>query len=306
MKRTLKIVMSYGLILLVALIIAVNYQLFVFPNSFAPAGLNGVFTMIQYMFDFKLSYTYILINIPLAIAAFFDSSKTRALRSLTYVLAFSGFLIVLDRVDLSAFVYSTQSSVLLGPVVAGIITGFSGYVMHRLNACFGGTEFIAGFIYKRKPNFNFFNVIFILNISVALISYFVYGYQIEPVLLCILYSYFSSNVRDNMNRKNQGAIRCEIVTEHPKELGELIIHQLHHTATVLEGKGLYSGKDESVLVCVVNSSQVGEVTKMVAKFPGSFVTVSQVSTVLGNFKRLDSHGKPEVQLFDGGVKTASK
>ncbi len=300
MKKTLKVGASYGLVLLIALVMAVNYQLFVFPNSFAPAGLNGVFTMLQHVAGFKLSYASILLNVPLAVATWFLCSRSMALRTLTYVVAFSGFLMILDHIDLSAFVYATTVSTLLGPVVAGLIAGFCGYQMHRLSGCLGGTDFIAALIHKYKPNFNFFSLIFTLNVAVAGISYFVYDYKIEPVLLCIIYSYFSSNVRDNMNRKHQSAVRCEIITEHPQELAEALIRTLHHTATMFAGQGMYSGKDKHMLVCVINASQVTELTKLVSQYPGSFVTVSHVNRVMGNFKRLDSRGKPEVMLFDGG------
>lgn len=295
-----KKVVSYLMVILIALMMALNYQLFVFPNSFAPAGLNGIFTMVQYVFGFKLSHTSIILNVPLAIIVYFTVSKSNALRGLVYTLAFSGFLMLLDTVDLSAFVYSTTVSTLLGPAVAGLITGFGGYYMHRLGTCYGGTEFIAKLIHKKHPSFNFFNIIFIINIAVAITSYFVYDYKIEPVLLCIIYSYMSSSVRDNMNRKYQSAVRCEIVTEHAQELGRDIIQVLHHSATVMDGKGLYSGKEKSVLVCILNPSQLSGLTKLVAKYPGSFVTVSQVNTVVGNFKRLDSHSKPEKEIYDSG------
>lgn len=300
MKNALKIAASYAIVVVISLIMALNYQLFVFPNSFAPAGLNGIFTMIQHVFGFKLSYTSIILNVPLAIVSFFVNSKPRALRSLTYAVMFSLFLMVFDRIDLSAFVYSTVNSTLLGPLVAGLITGICGYGMHKLNACYGGTEFIAGFIHKYKPSINFFNIIFVLNIAVAILSYFVYGYHIEPVLLCIIYSYASSSVRDIMNRRHESAVRCEIITEHPDELNQAIINELHHTATVISGKGAYTGQDKSILLCIVNPSQVGELTKLAANFPDSFVIVSSATKVLGNFKRLDSHGNPEKQLYDGG------
>lgn len=300
MKNYLKIALSYILVVLVALMMAFNYQLFVFPNRFAPAGLNGLLTMLQHLFNFKLSYSTILLNVPLAVVSFFLNSKPRALRTLTYSVAFSLFLILLDNVDLSMFVYSTTSSTLLGPLVAGLITGFGGYVMHRINACYGGTEFIAGFIHKYKPEVNFFNIIFVLNISVALASYFVYDYKIEPVLLCIIYSFASSSVRDNLNRKHQSAVRCEIITEEPEKINEAIINQLHHTATIIHGKGAYTGQNKSILLCIINASQVNELTKIVEQFPNSFVVLSSATRIVGNFKRLDSHGKPEMQLYDGG------
>ena len=300
MKGKLKIVTSYIIVLFVALVMAINYQLFVFPNSFAPAGVNGILTMIQHVLGIKVSFASIVVNIPLALVCFLLDNKTRALRSLTYTIAFSVFLALLEKLDLSKFVYSTTISAFLGPAVAGLISGACGYVMHTLNGHLGGTEFVAILIHRKKPSFNFFSVIFALNVAVAAISYFVYDYAIEPVLLCVIYCYFSSNIRDNLDRKYQSAIRCEIVTETPDELCDVIIHKLHHSATVFPAKGVFSGEEKTVLVCVVNPSQVTELTRLVTQFPGSFVTLSQVSRVIGNFKRLDSHGNRPVEMYDSG------
>ena len=300
-----KKVISYLMVILIALMMALNYQLFVFPNSFAPAGLNGIFTMLQHLAGFKLSYTSIILNVPLAILVFFVIAKPFALRSLVYTLAFSGFLMVFDTIDFSAFVYNTNLSKLVGPAVAGMITGFGGYYMHRIGACYGGTEFIAKLIHKRNPAVNFFSIIFGLNVAVAIMSYFVYDFQIEPVLMCIIYSYFSSSVRDSLNRKRGSALRCEIITNRPEELSREIIQKLRHGVTATEGTGMYTGEKKTVLVCVVNTSQITELTRLVESFPGSFVTVSHVNTVLGNFKHLDSDNKPEKQIYDSG-KAASK
>lgn len=300
MKGKMKILVSYIMVLLVALAMALNYQLFVFPNKFAPAGINGILTMIQDVLGIKLSFASIVLNIPLALLCFFFDNKTRALRSLVYTVAFSGFLALLENLDLSRFAYASTISTFVGPAVAGLISGACGYVMHTLNGHLGGTEFIAILIHRKKPSFNFFSVIFALNVAVAAISYFVYGYNIEPVLMCILYCYFSSAVRDSMDRKYQSAIRCEIVTENPDELRDAIVHKLHHSATVFPAKGIFTGKDKTVVVCVVNPSQVTELTRLVTQFPGSFVTLSQVSAVIGNFKRLDSHGNLPVEMFDSG------
>lgn len=298
-----KKVVSYLFVILLGLILALGYQLFVFPNDFAPAGLNGIFTMIQYLFGFKLSNASLILNIPLYILVYFKVSKPFANRAMVFLLSFSGFLSLLDLVDLSPFVYSTTISTLLGPAVGGMISGFCGYYMHLMGTCMGGTEYIAKLLHKKNPNFNFFSIIFGLNVIVACISYFVYDYKIEPVLLCIIYSYFSSSVRDNMNRKHQSAIRCEIVTEDGKTLGREIIERLHHSVTKIPGTGLYTGKEKDVLVCIVNPSQLNELTKIVNKYPGSFVTVSQVNTVMGKFARLDSHNNPEREIFDAGTDT---
>ena len=58
------------------------------------------------------------------------------------------FLTLFENLDLSMLVYNTGHSGILGPAVAGLIVGFGGYVMHKVDACYGGTEFIAGFIHQ--------------------------------------------------------------------------------------------------------------------------------------------------------------
>ena len=223
----LKKILHYTVIVVVAFMIALSYQLFVFPNSFAPAGINGICTMIQHLFGVSIGYLSLLINLPLAIAVFFLISRPTAIRSMLYCLCFSGFTLLLEQLDLSNFVYSTANSALLGPVVAGLIAGTAGALLHRVEANVGGTDFVAALIYKYHPQVNFFWVVFALNISVALVSYFVYDFKMEPVLLCIIYSYASSTVRDRFSQKSRSAVRCEIVTDRPKELGQAIIDRLH-------------------------------------------------------------------------------
>ena len=296
----MKKMVSYLMVVLIALMMALNYQLFVFPNSFAPAGLNGICTMIQHLFDFSIGYLNLLINIPLAVAVFFLVSKPQALRSMAYTLAFSVFTLVLEQVDLSSFAYDTANgtSTVLGPVVAGIITGFASGLLFRTGANTGGTEFIASLIHKKNPQVNFFWVIFALNISVAGLSYFVYNFQMEPVLLCIMYSFASSTVRDRMSQNSRSAVRFEIVTDDPQRLSDSIIQNLHHSSTMIPAKGMYSGKPTNVLICVVNKSQVADLLSIVKMHPNSFVIMSHVAQVVGNFKKVDKNGNEQISMLD--------
>ena len=65
--KSFKKPLTYLVIALMAFLTAVNYQMFVFPNSFAPAGLNGICTMIQHLTGISVGYMSLIINIPLAI-----------------------------------------------------------------------------------------------------------------------------------------------------------------------------------------------------------------------------------------------
>ena len=144
MKLTKKIV-TYLLIVGLALLNATSYQLFIFSNRFAPAGLNGLCTMIQHIFGINVGYLSLIINIPLAIWTYFKVGRSIAVRSMLYVAAFSIFLIVMEKIDLSAFAYDTANgtSKILGPLCAGLINGVVYSTLVRTSASSGGTDFIA-------------------------------------------------------------------------------------------------------------------------------------------------------------------
>ena len=290
------------MIALIAFVAAVNYELFVFPNSFAPSGINGVCTMIQHIFGISVGYLSLLINVPLAIWVYMEVSKPVALRSMVYVVTFSVALLVLDHVDLSAFAYSTENgtSKILGPLVAGIIMGYCYNLLIRSSAYSGGTDFIAALINKRNPNKSVLGLSFIMNAIVAVGSYFVYDFQMEPVILCIIYAFASSTVGDRLTKSGRQAIRFEIVTDHPGEISREIITKTHHTTTVFPAKGMYSGRETNVLICIVNKTQAAAVSRIVRKYPRTFAIMSQVNEVMGNFKHLNTDGSQVVTILDSG------
>ena len=299
MSRSKK-VLTYLVIVCVALACALNYELFIFPNQFAPAGLNGICTMIQYISGVSIGYMSLIINIPLAIAVYFLVSKPLAIRSMVYVGTFSLATILLNYVDLSAFQYVTQSgtSKILGPLVAGVIYGYCYRLLLQCSAYSGGTDFVAAIIHKYRPEKNTIFIIFTLNVLVAVLSYFVYGYQIEPVILCILYCFTSSTLSDRLTKSGRSAVCFEIITDHPQEISDEIIHRLHHSCTLIPARGMYSGRETNMLICVVNKTQVVAITQIIRKYPNTFAIMDPVSEVMGNFKKIDVHGKQETELLD--------
>ena len=301
-KPVFKKIITYIVIVLIALVCALNYQLFVFPNRFAPAGLNGICTMLQYLFGINVGYMSLLINIPLAVAVYLLVSKPLAVRSMVYVVTFSVALLVLERVDLSRFAYATNTgtSTIMGPLVAGIVNGSCYSMLVKASAYSGGTDFVAAVIHKYHPEKSIFYLIFALNVTVAIASYFVYDFQIEPVILCILYAFTSSTVSERLAKSGRSAVRFEIITDYPQQIADAIIHQLHHSAPLLPGKGMYLGRQTNILICVVNKTQAAALSAIVRSYPDTFAVVSQVGEVMGNFKHLTPAGKPEAELLDHG------
>lgn len=272
-----------------ALISALVYEIFVFPNVFAPAGINGITTIIQYLFNFSVGYMSLLVNIPLLTVAFLFLNKPYAVKSLIFVLTFSVSVLVLDRIDLSALEYHTVNgtSTVLAPVAAGAINGIIYACVIRMGGSTGGTDIIAAYIKKKKPHMNFVWIIFSLNIFVAIISYPVYHYKLEPVICCIIYCFVTSNISDTVLRGEKQALKFEVVTSHADELSAQLMRELHHGVTVVNATGMFTNSNKKLIICVINKQQIVEFQQIIGQYSDTFAVVSSVSQTVGNFKKIN-------------------
>ncbi len=297
-----KKIWTYLVIAGIGMIGAMNYELFVFPNQFAPSGVNGICTIIQHVFGVSVGSLSLLINIPLAALCYFKCSKPIALRSMVYVLTFSLGLILLDHVDLSMFAYSTANgtSKILGPLVAGVIHGFDCTILARASAYSGGMDFVSALIHEKDPNKSVYGMTFLMNVGIAVTSYFVFGYQMEPVILCILYSFASSTLVERRMKSGREAVRFEIITDYPREISDEIIKKIHHTTTLIPARGMYAGRETNLLICVVNKTQAATVSRIIRRYPYTFAIMDPVSEVMGNFKSLNTDGTVVREMLDHG------
>lgn len=295
-NKKLKVLTDYLSIIAVAVLLAFNYQLFIVENGFAPAGLNGIATMIQYKTGFSIGYMSLMINIPLCIFAFFFVKRSFAIRSLVFCLTYSFVYLYLQKLGLVAFQYNAGGHDTIFPVIlSGVLSGFVYGVCFRTDSSAGGTTIISKFISFKKPELNFFWVTFVLNAIVAVISFFVYAkpdgaegliYDYKPVCLCILYCFISSFFGNYMIRGTKTATKFTIITTHPDEIAEEVMKGFKHSSTRIEALGTFSHDKKTVLVCVINKNQLVEFKNMLSKYDDTFSFSETVNETYGNFKKI--------------------
>ena len=283
MKKNLE----YLNIFLAAGLLAFNYYIFIVINNFAPAGLNGIATMIQYKTGFSISYMSLLINVPLSIAAYFLVQKEFAVKTLFFSLVYSFSFLALQNSNLAFIQYNAQGHDTIYPVIlSGVISGVVYGVCFRGNASTGGTDVISRYINKVRPNTNFFAVTFILNGMVAVFSVFVYAdnsLNYKPMALCILYCFISTFVGNLLLKTTKTAYKFTIITTHENELVKEITQNLHHGCTKIDAIGTYTDTKKSVLICVVNKHQLNDFQKIVAKYDNTFSFHQVINETYGNF-----------------------
>lgn len=287
---------KYGAVVFAAVFLAFNYKLFIIENGFAPAGLNGIATMIQYKTGFSIGYMSLLINVPLCVFAFFCIDNSFAKRSLVFCLTYSFVYLWLQKLDLSNWQYNANGHDTIYPVIlSSVISGMVYGVCFRTNSSTGGTDIISKYISIKKPELNFFKVTFILNAVVAGISFFVYAvpsengnyvYDYKPVCLCVLYCFISTFVGNYIIKGTKTACEFTIITTHAEEIAKEILETLRHSATKIQAVGSYTNHEKEVLICIVDRHQIVDLKNILIKYDNTFSFSENVSEVYGNFKRI--------------------
>ena len=83
------------------------------------------------------------------------------------------------------------------------------------------------------------------------------------------------------------------ITDQPKEVGKCLLAEMNRGVTELPGKGMYTGKAHSVLMCALTVTEVAHFKAIVAmNDPNAFVVVTPAQEVLGKgFMPLKGEGK---------------
>lgn len=267
---------------LLAFISAANYCIFVFPNRFAPAGIDGICTMIQDVLNINMGYFSLFVNIPLIISAFIILDRDYAIKSSVYVIIFSISVILIKENNFSTIYYFTQTgtSTILAPIASGVIRGILYTLTLKSNGSAGGVDIISSIIKIKKPHLNFMDNIFIINTLIALSSFWVYEMNIEPVICSIIYAYISSYTCNHLRNKEHEIIKYEIITKTPSEIITYINYELHQRATVINAKGAFSGEDTNIVLCIIRKNDAPFLEKLLLNFPDCVTFKSYASNAI--------------------------
>lgn len=295
-KSMLGVFIDYVIIIGVAAVMALNYHLFIVEDHYAPAGLNGIATMIQYKTGFSIGYFSLIINVPLCTLAFFSYNHKYALRTFCFTFCYSAAYIAIGKFDISAFQYNAHGQNVVFPVlISGVISGICYGILFALYSSTGGTDIISKYMSIKKPELNFFWVLFSLNFCVAAASFFVYAdkdvsgatkYNYLPVCLCVLYCFVSSFVGDYFLKGTKKACEFTIITSHPEEITKRIREELKHSCTKISAFGGYTQAEKTILLCVVNKHQISELKAILSEYDNTFGFSEIVTETYGNFKRI--------------------
>ncbi len=267
---------------------AFGLHIFVFGNSFAPSGIDGVATMLQEITKINAGIFTFLLNLPLLIAAWFVLKRRYVIYTILFTVLASLWVYLLGEAHFYQYIVETDKVIVA--IFSGLLLGARTGIMLRIGASSGGIDIIACIV-QNKFNRDVEKVISFVCYIIIGVSYFVYR-DLTCILLSVVQMFVFEKTISFVLKDSRNAVKFEIITKEPEKLKEEIIYELKHGATIVNSKGMFTDEDSTMVVTIVNTRQVPEFLNFLKKRPDIFVYYTDVTGVNGNFRwRRDEKAK---------------
>lgn len=271
-------------------IVGTAYYFFQNSNGFAPGGVGGLATITHHFLGGRVSWSILMIafNLPIFVLVSAIVDKKLGLMLSIYLCVQSFMPQFWSALGVNAYCAANNAedfNVVFACIATGVISGFGFSVMLKHFGASGGTYGISAMLKKAKPEMNIAYVSFIMDASVVCIAFFVYGMRITPVICTLLNLFIANIIVDRGLGGIKEGYKFEIITTHPDELSAELMEKLRHGVTEIRVHGMYSHTDKYMLVCIINRRQIGEMMKIIKRYPDTFASFQKVNEVFGNFVR---------------------
>ncbi len=264
-------------------LVVVGLHYFANFNNFYPGGISGIAFLLSQLLHVSRGLFLLALNLPLFVAMSVLVDKKLGFFLTIYLLTQSAGLTLLERINFPH--YETQNNLIFAAIGAGVVTGLGYAIMMRHFGTGGGTYVISALIKLAHPAANVAWLAFLLDSSVVVLVFFLYGGHIEPALCTLINLFLGNMVVDEVVKGTKVGYRFEIITDDAEALAQEIMTKSRHGVTVLEGEGMYTHTHRQVLVCIVRKRHVSEMIRLLRNYPGTFTSFAKVNEVFGRFHK---------------------
>lgn len=271
-----------------SLIYAVAIKILLPPFQLIDGGIVGISMICAYLFGEQLLPIFLVIlNLPFVILAYRQIGRTFVLLMLLALGMLSLFCYFLSNAP------PFDGDVLEVIVFGGLFLGMGVGMVIRMGGAFDGTEILA-ILVNRKYGFTVGQVVFFLNIFIfaaAGIAYHDWHSALRSFMTYIVAYKIMDAVIVGLDEMKS----VTIISEDPRHLADLLIHQLGLGVTIMYGRGGYSGAEQEIIYVIVERLQLAELKSLVhQEEPGAFLAIENLHEVVAGKQGVHATRKTKV------------
>lgn len=271
--------MEYLFVIVGAAVIALGFNVFLFPNQIASGGVSGISTILHGLFGWNAGLVQYAFNIPLFIAGVLILGKKFGIKSFVGTITLPFFVILTESWE------PWTLNPLLGAIFGGIVVGLGIGLVFKGNASTGGTDLLAQIITKFTGLTLGTSVLLIdgvIAVSAALV------FDLEKGLYALIGLYVTTKTIDIVQLGFSQSKMVYIITKEEVKVREAIYREVNRGVTKLPAIGGYTGEERPVLMVVVYQTEFTKLKQVIKTVdPQAFVIVTNAYEVLGEgFKKV--------------------
>ena len=260
------------------LLLTCGVYFFKLPNHFSTGGVSGLAILLGSVVPVSTATLMAVINIALLVLGYLFLGREFGFWTTYCSLMYSAETWLLEELFPMTAPFTDQP--LLELCFAMMLPAVGSALLFNYNASSGGTDIIAMILKKYTTISDVGKGLFLSDSVIALASFFFFG--AETGLFSMLGLFLKSFVVDSVIESINLCKFFSIVTSKPQEICDYIIHELHHSSTVVDGQGAFSHQDKKVVLTAVRRGEAVRLRQKCKQIdPHSFMFITNTSEIIG-------------------------
>ena len=275
---TKKLLKEFGMVNIGTLLVALGVYFFRIPNNFSTGGVTGISVILAKLMPNVSTGAFIsILNYGLLALGFFLINGSFGAKTVYSTTLFSGIIMLLERICPMNAPMTSQPFLEL--IFSILLPAFGSAILFDVDASTGGTDILA-MILKKYTHMEVGRGLLCADASIAVASCIVFGMDtgLYSVMGLLLKSVLVDSLMESFNINKY----FNIITDHPEIVCDYILKEFKRSATILNGQGLFTHTDKTVLLVVLNRPQAARLNMFLRKNdPGAFVAIMNTSNIIG-------------------------
>ncbi len=270
-----KNVFEYLQIILGAFLVAFSVTVFLVPLKITTGGVSALGTVFLYILNIPISVTNIVLNAILFLIGYKSLGKKMLVRTVYGVVLLTLFF------EICTLFPKYAEDMTAAALSGGILLGMGLGLVIRAEGSTGGTDFLSIMIHRKNAHISVSTFILLVDFVIILVSGFVFE-SVTVILYSLISLFLASKVCDFVLTFGKSAKKIEILSVKSEYIADKILTKFSRGVTGIHSRGMYSGTDRLMLMCVISPRELPRLTNFVRQCdPRAFICISDVREVLG-------------------------
>lgn len=261
--------------------LAVGLNVFLLPGKLSSGGVSTVGAVLLFLFGVPLSLTNLAANAILLLAGLRVLGREPLKKTAV------GILLLSLMLEATARFPTYTGDLLPASLAGGVLLGLGIGLTVRVNGSTGGSDLGGLMLHRAFPHLPVGTLILIIDCVVISLAGLVFR-SLTVTLYSLITLFISSRVTNAVLSFGDAAKQLTVISPAYETIAAAIQEKFGRGVTALYGRGMYSGRDCPVLLCVVSPKELPKIIGEIRENdPQAFLIVADAREVLGKgFKQI--------------------